>query len=541
MATRPKNDAPIDDDDGELIAYLDGELDDDATRAVESRLAEDETSRKKIDAYQKTYDLLDYLPKPAPSPNFASRTLTALQPSLPRATGAGQTEPTTQRIWPETLGWAAAAMLASLATFLIASFISSKGIFAKRELASAEDYKLMGKLPLYIGIDDLEFLKGLDQSDLFDPTETIGTTPATTGVVERGLPQPSDEDRDKLYEQFQTFSSTRQQQLRTLHQQLIDPTLPNRDNLLRTLDSYAIWLDRLQAIDRKRILEATPGQRLEEVASVHMRLWRESLSEAKRQSLKEALAEEKAELVSIYRDQQQSRRNEWQLAQRQWKELSGNNKSPWPFNDPKLAEEIDTYIKTAFGFDPSKLPIPEKNKKWELPTECRLTPDELLEFRLRREATRDGYWLTYGALLLRLSEAHPMLPRPKAGMPIVRPQDLPKGYLSIRENPPLRGRTIGKWPDFALEVVRQNRTDAKLDPLGPCRAAELSETIQAFIRTALSDADRRKLELLQGRWPQYPQKFLELAREKNLSVPEIMLPGEPKKWQEFYQLPSGKK
>ena len=101
---------PRDDDD--LIAYLDGELDEVESRAVESRLADDEESRAKADEYQKTYDLLDYLPKPAPSPTFTTRTLTSLQPILaPTASGTRPIPALPRRAWPELLGWAVAVVL----------------------------------------------------------------------------------------------------------------------------------------------------------------------------------------------------------------------------------------------------------------------------------------------------------------------------------------------------------------------------------------------------------------------------------------------
>ena len=516
MTSDPRDIDPTDDDD--LIAYLDGELDEVESRAVESRLADDVESRARADEYQKTYELLDYLPKPAPSPTFTTRTLTSLQPILAPTVSGTQPIPTLpHRAWPELLGWVVAVVLAVGGGFLAHRLIGALSS-EKSEPASADDYKLMGKLPLYVGVDDLDFVRELDKSDLFDPAELIGAT-AGNGGERSVFPQLSDDDRDRLYAQFRTFTPARQQQLRILHQQLSDPTLNDRDHLLRTLETYAVWLDRLSAPDRKRILDATPSQRLEEVQSVHMKLWRESLPEAKRRILKEAVKEERAELVSIYREGERSRRHEWELAQRQWKELSGKDKVPWPFNDTGLSQEIDKYIKTAFGVDPNKLPMPERDKKWELPPECRLTREELLELRLRREATADGYWLTYGSLLLRLSEAHPTYPRPKNGKPIVRPQDLPTGYPPIRDNPPRFRQVIGKWPDFALEVSKVNRPDPKLDPLGPCRPEDFTEPVKQFVLTKLTDADRKRLEPVLGRWPEYPKRLTELAREKNLSVP----------------------
>src|SRR5262245_7111665 len=69
---------PDDVDREDLIAYLDGELDEEATRAVESQMNIDPTVRSEVESLKRTWDLLDYLPRPEPSPNFTHRTLDRL-------------------------------------------------------------------------------------------------------------------------------------------------------------------------------------------------------------------------------------------------------------------------------------------------------------------------------------------------------------------------------------------------------------------------------------------------------------------------------
>lgn len=529
------------DDDEELIAYLDGELDEYEAKAVEHRLTSDATARARAEEYQKSYDLLDYLPKPVPSPDFAARTLTALQPAAGVARSGSHTPPSRSSVWRgwlTALGWTAAAVLAAVGGYSAHRLIAPS--LEDRPPATAEDFKLMGKLPLYAGVDDIDFLRELDRSGLFDGESGISTT-VTRHPDQSVVPILSDSDRDALYAQFRTFPESRQQQLRTLHLQLNDQALPDRESLVGTLEAYALWLNRLPEPERRLILDASPAKRLDEVRSVHTKQWREGLSEGKRRNLQQAVGEERMELATLYREDEQARRNEWRLAQRQWKELTEKNQTPWPFNDPVLSRQIDEHLTNALGVNPSRLPVPDRERRWELPPGCRLTREQVQELRLRRQATAEGYWFTYGALLLRLSEQYPTLPRPKSGNPIVRPADLPRGYTPIRDGPGRLRSFTGKWPDFALEVARLSRGNGKLEPLGPCRPEEFTDPVRQFVQTALDDADRKKLQPFLGRWPAYPQKLIELAREKNLSVPEVMLPGEPKKWQEYYQLPGGKK
>ena len=54
----------------ELVAYLDGELDERAAEAMATKLSLDPKLRAKAEAYQRTWDILDVLPRPEPSSSF---------------------------------------------------------------------------------------------------------------------------------------------------------------------------------------------------------------------------------------------------------------------------------------------------------------------------------------------------------------------------------------------------------------------------------------------------------------------------------------
>ena len=62
-------------DDEQLTAYLDGELPDEARSSVETRLAVDETFRQRLHELQRTWDVLDELPKPKVDHSFTQSTL----------------------------------------------------------------------------------------------------------------------------------------------------------------------------------------------------------------------------------------------------------------------------------------------------------------------------------------------------------------------------------------------------------------------------------------------------------------------------------
>jgi anti-sigma factor RsiW len=104
-------DQPLSDQEREnLIAYLDGELTESEAQALEGKLNRDPKVRAEVDALRRTWDLLDYLPKPEPSVSFTNRTMDRVTTMLPPAHGWGR-----GRRWLLGLSWAAALLLATLA------------------------------------------------------------------------------------------------------------------------------------------------------------------------------------------------------------------------------------------------------------------------------------------------------------------------------------------------------------------------------------------------------------------------------------------
>ncbi|HEX3150253.1 MAG TPA: hypothetical protein VHR66_19410 [Gemmataceae bacterium] len=173
----PEDDMP----DGateELVAYLDGELDDKAAESFATRLTLDSKLRAEADALQRAWDILDVLPRPQPTGNFATRTLSQVLPVSLSTSGtqiftpsgpAAATMPAMPPARPATGFW-----LTSLFVILVAGI---GGYLGHREFAPApkpvvpepslDDVPLMKNLRLYRNIDDSDYLKKLDSPDLF--------------------------------------------------------------------------------------------------------------------------------------------------------------------------------------------------------------------------------------------------------------------------------------------------------------------------------------------------------------------------------------
>ena len=62
-----------------IVAYLDGELNDDQAAEVDRMLTDDGAARQQVEQYSRTWDMLDLLPSSQASDGLAERTLTAIR------------------------------------------------------------------------------------------------------------------------------------------------------------------------------------------------------------------------------------------------------------------------------------------------------------------------------------------------------------------------------------------------------------------------------------------------------------------------------
>lgn len=163
----------------DLVAYLDGELDAEASQAIEAKLARDPRLRSELDVLRRTWNLLDFLPKPEPSPNFANRTLERLAPAIT----APQVLPMSRKSrtrglprWAFGTGWAAAALLAVAGGYLTLNF-GFRALPVKPEPTEQDlvrDLRVIENKRIYELVDDMDFLRDLDNPDLFGE-ETHGS------------------------------------------------------------------------------------------------------------------------------------------------------------------------------------------------------------------------------------------------------------------------------------------------------------------------------------------------------------------------------
>jgi anti-sigma factor RsiW len=157
MSERP---ALSEEDRATLVAYLDGELDEEAARQVEARISQEPAVRAEVESMKRTWDLLDYLPRAEPSPTFTHRTVSMVTAAHLAALKSRQR----RRRWLFAAGWAAAVLIAVLGGLGAVTWLTPH---EPTDEELARDLRVLENRTAYEKVDSLDFLKSLDQPDLF--------------------------------------------------------------------------------------------------------------------------------------------------------------------------------------------------------------------------------------------------------------------------------------------------------------------------------------------------------------------------------------
>ena len=181
------------------------------------------------------------------------------------------------------------------------------------------------------------------------------------------------------------------------------------------------------------------------------------------------------------------------------------------------------------------------------PKRSRLTPFDLAIHRETLAAAERGEsWAWYGRAVFDLTRRYEILPEAAdAKLMVVDFNDLPPGMAKFADRPIVKKRLTphaGRWPDFALEFhdeVRQFKLPpGPLPAFGPARVSDFKRPVQTFwekeLAPKLTAQEKNGLQRLENRWPDYPREFIRLARAYDLSVPGVMLPGSPQRWDATY-------
>jgi anti-sigma factor RsiW len=169
--------------DAELIAYLDGELDHRKAEEMERRLDQEPQLKAAAEGYKRTWELLDYLPQPDPSPTFTTRTVDKMavlrptQAAMPTSMSSATLTPVTSLstagknspAW-RWLGVGATAIVLFVLGYGISGVSSRKPAKPDdREVDEqmARDLRVLDHWNLYQYGDDINFVEALSRPEYF--------------------------------------------------------------------------------------------------------------------------------------------------------------------------------------------------------------------------------------------------------------------------------------------------------------------------------------------------------------------------------------
>ena len=139
-----------------LTAYLDGELDENATRRIESILTSSSVARNDLELLARTYELLDLLPRPTCGEEFAEKTVATARLENFRA-------PVTHQAWYQYLERTIPLAMWSLAFFLAAccGYLLTNQWMPQQDDLLLEELPLIQNLDLYHEVGSVRFLEEL--------------------------------------------------------------------------------------------------------------------------------------------------------------------------------------------------------------------------------------------------------------------------------------------------------------------------------------------------------------------------------------------
>lgn len=264
------DDSPIDPIDEMLVAYLDGELDEHERRRLEDQLISDASLRQRLSELESGWQMLDHLPRPTVTEDFARSTVEMI------AAGASQALQVQRRRRPwRRLGHATLLVAITLA-MAAAGYAASRWIDRARFEAQLADLPLAENLPAYLLDVDLELMRQLSGSEVWnDAMQLAGDAGGlsvpeefvfpNTGIAERAgmLKRLEPETRRDLVVQWNHLQRLPPHRLQEVRQKAeAIRQLDQPDAVLRTMRQYAWWYQELPPVSQQRIQEAPADEKL---------------------------------------------------------------------------------------------------------------------------------------------------------------------------------------------------------------------------------------------------------------------------------------
>ncbi len=162
MASRPEQLRLTPDERADLVAYVDGELPENHARTIATKLTKSATARREVEMLQKTWELLDYLPRPEVTERFSEKTISQIR----------RLELKTSTWEPLAIAWVArlgrlTAYIVIAAAFAGLGYAVTRWAWPDRTARLVRDLTLAEHLDEYLEVGSFEFLSQLAESQEF--------------------------------------------------------------------------------------------------------------------------------------------------------------------------------------------------------------------------------------------------------------------------------------------------------------------------------------------------------------------------------------
>jgi hypothetical protein len=328
---------------------------------------------------------------------------------------------------------------------------------------------------------------------------------------------------------FYDLPDSERDRLRRLSAELQSADNKTQTHLRGVMERYASWLERLPEADRQQIAASDRSDRVKVIRAIRDRQYLEQIPAKTREELAQLPASERVAQLSRLRAEDRELRRSCVRLSRVRLEPPVKPPAGPPANPPQLPRP------TRLSEFPEDVRYYIDNVLWK-----QLTPAEAAQFTKAEGAP----WPLLARTVLDLSEKHPV----KLPGPIEGPRnfvDLPgdvKKAMPMKDLLPMQRRRLnelnGRWPDFAIEYVAiAHRTGVTLPrQLGPCHPGQFDLRVAQFINRTLlpklNDMEKADFKAAEGKWPDYPRLLVEMAKKHGLEVPLMRLPGPRELWEQ---------
>ena len=338
----------------------------------------------------------------------------------------------------------------------------------------------------------------------------------------------SPEHHNQLLENYKSFQALPKEKQKTLKD--LDDAIYQ---LIKSYDSYQT-LGKEKQIALKKTTGKSDSQEAGRLLEVFQKFgeWYEALDETEKDSLAKASHPDGriAEIKKILTSQWISRLPK------------SDSEALLKLDEPMRAIQIvkmkkEEQIRVAQSFDKKKKGGLYLEETQKFITQIKL---QLSSEQLEKVGKLEGKKGAFVKMILDFAEDNPPLPLNKMGVKYLSPKDLPtevsaqlKSLKQLGVYKQIEITKIEKrWPAFArgvTEIIR--RSDPAFNyEFGACKFNDLPEDIRTVVENELlqmlQDDEKVKLQLVEGKWPDYPLMLRDLARIHLVTIPGISIPPE---------------